>query len=262
MRLSRLHITTVTPNHQIVKTNILTTLLLATLTYGSISTSAIEPTIATPLAAKTANSVYAQANPAVLTVRGNNGHGSGFIISTDGYVITNAHVMKGEPEVVTVMMADGQEIPADVVGFANDGLDLALLKINRQGIKLPTVALGTNKTVRIGDTVYAIGTPLGEKHSNTFTRGMVSAIRNQGDWIQHDASIHRGNSGGPLLNDRGEVIGVNTEGELANVICPSGKVCAKSWANGIARSISVDMVRQFITDVRQGKGSPVPTLPN
>jgi serine protease Do len=262
MRLSRLHSTTVAPNHQTVKTNILTTLLLATLTYGSISTAAIVPAIAKPPAVNTANSVYSQANPAVLTVRGNSLYGSGFIISSDGYVITNAHVMSGQPKVVTVMMADGQEIPADVVGFATGGLDLALLKINRQGVKLPTVVLGRNKTVRIGDTVYAIGTPLGEPNSNTFTRGMVSAIRNQGEWIQHDASIHRGNSGGPLLNERGEVIGVNTEGAFADVICADGEICAKSWANGISKSISVDVVRQFITDLRQGKGSPVSTLPN
>jgi serine protease Do len=263
MRLSRLHSTTVAPKHQIVKTNILTTLLLATLTYGSINTAAIEPTIATPIAANTANSVYDRVNPAVVMIRGNTNLGSGFIITGDGYMITNAHVVEGQPAVVTVMMADGQEFPADVVGFGQDGLDLALLKINRQGKKFPTVAFGTTKTNRVGNTVYAIGTPLDEKNSNSFTRGMIGAIRNDGQWIQHDAAINSGNSGGPLLNERGEVIGVNTLGSFTDVICANGKVCGKSLVNsGINRSISVDIVRQFITDVRQGKGSPVPTQPN
>jgi serine protease Do len=102
-----------------MKTNILFSLLLTTLTYGGIATT---PYLLAPAVAiqegNTANHVFQKANPAVVTVRNNNGHGSGFIISDKGYVITNAHVVAGAPGVVTVMMADGKtEMPADVIGL-------------------------------------------------------------------------------------------------------------------------------------------------
>jgi serine protease Do len=198
----------------------------------------------------TANRVYARANPAVVTVRNNSGHGSGFIVSADGYVITNAHVVKGQPAVVTVMMADGKtEMPADVVGFATGGVDLALLKINRQ-VKLPTVAISNAKTLRVGDSVYAIGTPLGEVNQNTFTSGMVSAFREGGQVIQHNAAVNPGNSGGPLLNDLGEAIGVNTYIYTRN---NGGSV-------GLSFAIGANTIRQFLADARQGKISPVATI--
>ncbi len=233
-----------------MKTKILATLLLATLACGGISTADLIPAAAKTPVASTANRVYAKANPAVVTIRGNDGWGSGFIISADGYVITNAHVVKGQPAVVTLIMADGKtEIPADVVGFGTDGLDLALLKINRPSTKFPTVALGQMKSVRVGDNAYAIGTPLAETFQNTFTTGSVGALRESGKFIQHDAAITFGNSGGPLLNDKGEVIGVNTLiflGDTGNV--------------GLNYAISVDLVRQFVLDVRRGKSSPVATI--
>jgi serine protease Do len=232
-----------------VKTKILTTLLLATLTCGGFSTAYHIPAIAKTPVASTANRVYTKANPAVVTIRGIGGHGSGFIISADGYVITNAHVVKGQPEVVTLMMADGKtEIPADVVGFGKNGLDLALLKINRRGRKFPIVALSTMTSVRVGDNAYAIGTPLDESLQNTFTTGSVSALRDGGKVVQHNAAITFGNSGGPLLNDRGEVIGVNAGG------------FTRGGAVGLNYAIGVDLVRQFVIDARQGKSSPVATI--
>jgi serine protease Do len=245
-----------------MKTKIFTTLLLATLTCGSITTQLpTHPAIAKPAPTNTANRVYAKANPAVVTVRSNNGHGSGFIIKADGYIITNAHVVAGAPAVVTVMMADGKtEFPADIVGFEAKGLDLALLKINRPG-KLPTVALGNTKSLQVGDNVYAIGTPLGEENQSTFTAGMVSAIRGEGRVIQHNAAINKGNSGGPLLNEKGEVIGVNTEIALTRVLCKDGKVCAVGTGNvGIAYAISVDLVKSFLQDARSGKISTQPSV--
>ena len=232
-----------------MKTKLFVTLLLATLTCGGISTADLIPAAAKTPAASTANRVYDKANPAVVTIRNNNGHGSGFIISSDGYVVTNAHVVKGQPAVVTLIMADGKtEIPADLVGFGKDGLDLALLKINRRGQKFPTVAL-SKTTSRVGDNTYAIGTPLHEAFKNTFTTGIVSAIREDGKYIQHNAAINKGNSGGPLLNDKSEVIGVNTLGfgrDTGNV--------------GINYAIGVDLVRQFAIDARQGKSSPIATI--
>ena len=233
-----------------MKTQILTTLLLATLTCGGFSTAYLIPAAAKTPVASTANRVYAKANPAVVMIRGNSGHGSGFIISADGYVITNAHVIKGEPAVVTLMMADGKtEVPADLVGFGKNGLDLALLKINRRGQKFPTVAFSTMTSVRVGDNVYAIGTPLKEALQNTFTTGSVSAFREGGKSIQHNAAITFGNSGGPLLNDRGEVIGVNTGGFADPGV-------------GLNYAIGVDLVRQFVIEARQGKSSPVATIGN
>ncbi len=246
-----------------MKTNIVLTLLLATLTYGGIATTSeiLAPVVAKTPEGNTANRVFARANPAVVTVRGNGGHGSGFIVDAKGYVITNAHVVAGEPGVVTVMMADGKtEMPADVVGFGRDGLDLALLKINRRG-KLPTVALGTTKSVRVGDNVYAIGTPLAEKNQSTFTSGMVSGLRNNGRVIQTNAAINSGNSGGPLLNDKAEVIGVNSSGMGSRVLCGNGEVCGVATGNvGVNYAISVDLVRSFFREALAGKASSKPTI--
>lgn len=246
-----------------MKTNIILTLLLTTLTYTSIATNphTLAPATAKPIEGNTANRVYARANPAVVTVRGNGGHGSGFIISAKGYVITNAHVVAGQPGVVTVMMADGKtEMPADVVGFGRDGLDLALLKINRPG-KLPTVALGNTKSIRVGDNVYAIGTPLAEENQSTFTAGLVSGLRDNGRIIQTNTAINQGNSGGPLLNDKGEVVGVNSSGMGSRVVCANGEVCAMSTGNvGINYAIGVDLVRAFFQDALVGKISSKSTL--
>lgn len=101
---------------------ILITLLLTTLAGSGISNSPLIPAVAKTPAASIANTVYAKANPATITIRGNNGHGSAFIVDANGYVITNAHVVRGEPAVVTLMMADGKtEVPADVVGFGRNG---------------------------------------------------------------------------------------------------------------------------------------------
>ncbi len=245
-----------------MKTNILLTLLLTTLTYTGITTTphTLPATARTP-EANTANRVYETANPAVVMIRGINGWGSGFIVSPNGHIVTNAHVVDGEPAVVTVMMADGKtEMPADVVGFARDGLDLALIKINRPE-KFPILAPGNSKSIRVGDSVYAIGTPIDEIHQNTFTAGIVGGLRENSRWIQHNAAINPGNSGGPLLNDKGQVIGVNTKIKGAKVICRDGKVCGASMGNvGINYAISIDLVQSFVQDAMTGKFSSKQTV--
>jgi serine protease Do len=159
------------------------------------------------------------------------------------------------------MMADGKtEMPADVIGFGLDGLDLALLKINRPG-KLPTVALGNGKSLQVGDNVYAIGTPLGEQNQSTLTTGIVSGLRDDGKKIQTNASINQGNSGGPLLNDKGQVIGVNVSGALTSVYCGTNEVCGQSaGSSGIAYAINVDLVKSFFRDALAGKVSSKSTL--
>ncbi len=249
-------------------TKLCSTLLLTLSLTGSLATADL-PIAPTPAVAKSvratasASSIYSRVNPAVVTVRVNQGHGSGFIISDDGYVVTNAHVVQGASSVVTVMMADGRtEIAADVVGFAKNKVDLALLKINRRG-KLPTVTLGDARSIKVGDTVYAIGTPRYEDLHNTMTRGIVSSLRPEMGAIQIDAAINGGNSGGPLLNEWGEVIGVNSWGLITAVACADDpkKICGKSSGNvGLNLSISVDLVKQFLGDFQRGDLSPTATI--
>jgi serine protease Do len=234
-------------------------LLALSLTSGTAITP--PPLLAKTPATNTANRAYEKANPAVVTIRNNNGHGSGFIISADGFVITNAHVLKGQSAIVTVMMADGKtEMPADVVGFAKGGVDLALLKINRRQ-KFPSINMGKSSAIRVGDPVYAIGTPIVEENQNSLTAGMVSAIRDGGKIIQHSAPINPGNSGGPLINERGEIIAVNTAGSITPVKDSEGNTIGRNiGSSGIGYALSIDMVRKFLADVKQGNISPVATI--
>jgi serine protease Do len=228
---------------------------------SSIQTSMLTPSaIAKTSSELTANSVYKITNPAVVTIRvGEQNHGSGFIISKDGLVITNAHVAAGAPGVVTLLMADGKtQIPADVVGFAKGGVDLAVLKISGRH-NLPTIKLGNRRSIQVGNQVYAIGTPFGEENQNTFTMGIISALRT--GRIQHSASINPGNSGGPLLDGNGALIGVNTSGVLAPVICADGQQCGILRGSiGIGYAIEIDVVKQFIADIKSRNLSSVSTL--
>jgi serine protease Do len=146
------------------------------------------------------------------------GSGSGFIVSADGYILTNNHVVDGA-ETVTVRLLDGRQFPARVVG--NDAnTDVAVIKIEAKGLN--PASLGVSATTRIGEWVLAVGNPLGEALTFTVTSGIVSAkgrglaglpgrtVTSIQDFIQTDAAINPGNSGGPLVNVRGEVIGINS----------------------------------------------------
>ena len=136
--------------------------------------------------------------------------GSGFIISSDGYVITNAHVVDGADE-VSIKLADRREFKAKVVG-TDKRTDVALLKID--ATNLPKVVIGDPEKLRVGEWVFAIGKPFGLE--NTITSGIVSAKgrdlpqENLVPFIQTDAAINPGNSGGPLFNLKGEVVGINS----------------------------------------------------
>jgi serine protease Do len=137
------------------------------------------------------------------------GIGSGFIVSADGYVMTNAHVVDGADEVF-VTLTDKREFKAKVLG-ADARTDVALLKI--EGDKLPTLVIGDSDKIRAGEWVIAIGSPFNLE--NTVTAGIISAkSRDTGDYlalIQSDVAVNPGNSGGPLINMRGEVIGINSQ---------------------------------------------------
>jgi serine protease Do len=137
------------------------------------------------------------------------GVGSGFILTADGYIMTNAHVVDGADEVV-VTLTDKREFKAKIVG-ADKRTDVAVVKINATG--LPAVKVGDVSRLRVGEWVMAIGSPFGLE--NTVTAGIVSAKqRDTGDYlpfIQTDVAINPGNSGGPLINMRGEVVGINSQ---------------------------------------------------
>lgn len=137
------------------------------------------------------------------------GVGSGFIVTADGYVMTNAHVVEGAEEVV-VTLTDKREFKAKIIG-ADKRTDVAVVKIDATG--LPAVKVGDSNRLRVGEWVMAIGSPFGLE--NTVTAGIVSAKqRDTGDYlpfIQTDVAINPGNSGGPLINMRGEVVGINSQ---------------------------------------------------
>ena len=145
--------------------------------------------------------------------RGGGGLGSGMIFRNDGYIITNAHVVKGaDKDGITVKLADNREFrKAQLVGI-DEGTDVAVLKIN--AINLPTVKLGDSEKVNVGDWAIAVGNPFGLEH--TVTVGIISAKSREvalaqrgGNYLQTDASINPGNSGGPLCDINGRVVGVN-----------------------------------------------------
>jgi serine protease Do len=137
------------------------------------------------------------------------GIGSGFITSADGYIMTNAHVVEGSSEVF-VTLTDKREFKAKIIG-SDKRTDVALLKI--EGANLPHLAIGDSDKIRAGEWVLAIGSPFGL--DNTVTAGIVSAkARDTGDYlplIQTDVAVNPGNSGGPLINLKGEVVGINSQ---------------------------------------------------
>lgn len=166
----------------------------------------------------TAQEVYAKVNPATVLVVAQTGEsasiGTGVIMTEDGYVITNAHVISGG-ESCWVMLAGGWDYDAELVGFDADQ-DIAVLKlVDAEG--LPTVEFGDSELAEVGDQVYAIGNPLGIELRGTMTEGILSAINRDVELegrtlnvLQTTAALNNGNSGGPLINRYGQVIGINT----------------------------------------------------
>ena len=170
----------------------------------------------------TAQEIYQQVNPAVVTVmvqvKDKMGVGTGVIFREDGYVITNEHVLAGASECM-VTLADGYSYPANYVA-SDVANDLGILKIDLGlypgGMRFPAAEFGDSDGLVVGDKVYAIGNPLGFELRGTLTDGIVSAI-NRDVWvdnrnmtlIQTNAALNSGNSGGPLINEYGQVVGIN-----------------------------------------------------
>jgi len=158
--------------------------------------------------------LVAAAAPSVVAVEHGRGQGSGIIVSGDGYVITNAHVVEGREKALSVRLAGGEELPAEVVG-EDRASDLAVLRVAAHG--LASLALDESRRLRVGQLVLAIGNPL--RFERSVSLGVVSAIdrslpgpgrRPFEGLVQTDAAINPGNSGGPLLDAHGAVVGINT----------------------------------------------------
>ncbi len=178
-----------------------------------------------------------------------NSLGSGVIVSSDGYILTNNHVVVGESRRVrieqldvTVALADKREIPAKVIGF-DSATDLALLKIDARD--LPTMPWGDSSKLKVAEWVLAIGNPY--QLNQTVTLGIVSAVgrTNLGvstyeDFIQTDAAINPGNSGGALVNGRGELVGINTV-----IFSQSGGY------QGIGFAVSSNLAKRVVNDLQQ-----------
>ncbi len=166
--------------------------------------------------------------------------GSGFVISEDGYIVTNNHVIEGADE-ITIEFFSGKKLPAKLVG-TDPKTDIALLKVEA-GEPLPFVSFGNSDLMRVGDWVMAMGNPLGQGFS--VSAGIVSARGRQlsgsyDDFIQTDAAINRGNSGGPLFNMDGQVVGVNT-----SILSPNG------GSIGIGFSMSSNVVTKVVDQLKE-----------
>ena len=208
--------------------------------------------------------IYSQLSPGVVTVislfeggtslledGGEGGQGSGFVLDDKGYIATNAHVVTKEDdnsvqaERIFVQFPDGNRVPAEIVGH-DPNADVALLKVEPEGLDLTPLRLGDSSALSVGEPVAAIGSPFGEEQS--LSVGVVSALDRNiqsltrfgiGDAIQTDAAINPGNSGGPLLDAHGRVIGIN-----AQIKSQSG------GGEGVGFAVPVDAVRRALAELR------------
>jgi putative serine protease PepD len=174
---------------------------------------------ASPIAARTGssvNAVYKASRKAVVVIKVGNGQGSGFVYDSQGHIVTNDHVVDAGGS-ITVTFWNGKTYDARVVG-TDPSTDLAVIKVDAPASMLSPLSLGDSDSLQVGDEVVAIGSPLGLPE--TVTSGIVSALHRQmtapnnftiNDSIQTDAAINHGNSGGPLLDLSGKVVGVNAQ---------------------------------------------------
>jgi S1-C subfamily serine protease len=197
--------------------------------------------------------LYAREAPGVVTVISGEGLGSGFVISSSGEVLTNAHVVTTgtgarikRSSQVYVKFADGNQVPAQIVGF-DPNADVALLRINPAGLTLRPLPLGSAANLEVGAPVAAIGSPFGEEQS--LSVGVVSATQRSIDSltgfkiegaIQTDAAINHGNSGGPLLDASGRVLGINSQIETNT-----------GDGAGVGFAVPIDAVRHSLAQLRR-----------
>ena len=190
--------------------------------------------------------ILAKVEPAVVAIQASGrlgtGQGTGIVITADGEVLTNAHVVEGATSIRVTLQGQSQSRAATLVG-ADSGNDIALLKITGAS-GLAVAELGSSSGVRVGDDVVAIGNALGLRGDPTVTRGIVSALNRSLDtltgMLQTDAAINPGNSGGPLANNKGQVIGINT-------------AVAGRGGQNIGFAIPIDSARTILDRLRSGQ---------
>lgn len=179
------------------------------------------------------------------------GVGSGFIVTSDGYIVTNHHVVTDNPQSMQISLDDGSVYEGKKI-WSDSSLDLAVVKIDAEG--LPVVSLGDSDNLKVGETAIAIGNPLGLQFERSVTAGIISALNRSlvvdnsmvaEDLIQTDATINQGNSGGPLLNGQGEVIGINTY--------------KNAQGEGMGFAIPVNILKPILNEI-VAKGSFTPTV--
>ncbi|TMD68053.1 MAG: trypsin-like serine protease [Chloroflexi bacterium] len=228
----------------------------STPTVAAASTSGTTSTTSTSTqSSTTAESVYKQVSPGVVTItaavsggRGQVGQatGSGIVLDTKGDILTNDHVIAGGTQ-IQVTFSDGTSANATLVG-SNAGADLAVLRVSVPASSLHPVTLGNSSNVQIGDSVYAIGSPFGL--SGSLSEGIVSNLNQTGSapnggtmngLLQTDAAINPGNSGGPLVNAQGQVIGINNSIESP----VDGNV-------GVGFAIPINQVTQVLSSLEGG----------
>lgn len=217
---------------------------------GGISAIATIPLIsADPVQAQSDEAtnirVYKLASPAVVSIQSQRGSGSGSIIDAKGLILTNAHVVRGATT-VNVILSDKRQFRGVVIASTRNP-DLAVIKLEGVTESLPTIQIATSSDIQVGQRAFAIGNPFG-RFAGTLTTGIISRIDLERKLLQTDAALNPGNSGGPLLNGRGELVGVNTAIFTTN-----------SVNSGIGLAIEADTVKKFIAAVRQGTITTNPT---
>src|SRR3954447_22211009 len=200
--------------------------------------------------ALTPHDVYQSAKDSVAYITTNSGTGSGFVVSEDGYIVTNAHVVENNGGTIKAKVGGGKQLDAKLVG-QDPSTDLALLKVASTGLK--PLALADSSGVQVGDPAYAIGNPFGL--DRTLTVGVVTALQREisspngfsiDDVIQTDAAINPGNSGGPLFNAAGQVIGVNSQIESTGSSTDGGQ----AGNVGIGFAIPSNTVKNVVSQLR------------
>jgi hypothetical protein len=176
----------------------------------------------------------AKVNEAIITIKTQHGHGSGFIINSEGYALTNYHVIEGS-KTITALLKGGKPIPAELVNVHGE-VDLALIKL--AGDEYDYLPLGDSTKIKTGIDVYAIGTPVSLGLPNSISKGIISGFRKlkqpEITLVQTDASINPGNSGGPLVNMNGEVLGV------------TALKINKPGIEGLGFAISIDDAKRYL----------------
>ena len=242
---------------------IVSAVLLGTGLVGDDQAPSTATTPTTPVAAGGSDSdlvrsVYAAASPSVVSVRTGSGSGTGFLVESDGTIVTNAHVVGDATRVQVRFTDDGPLVDAEVLGV-DASTDLAALKVDASAAEgVRPLKLADSGDVQVGDAAVAIGYPLGL--DRTATAGIVSGLERQiqapngfeiDKVIQTDAPINPGNSGGPLLNASGEVIGVNSQ--IATAGGSGGSV-------GIGFAVPANTVKEVLPDLKQGSAPERPFL--